>query len=300
MAMRKYLIALILVALLIAPAFAAEFTLTGYQEFNVFDVEKIYYTGVTDVSFDQSEEDKAITLIHFKVPQDSVVTYTIYYGVGNTASGSATNVWNISYWPAHTTTSTIVFDGQTKSYSYFDTNPDWDYYLSGYARRDTGNTTGLIVYSAGYGGFDNDLAVFKEVPNLASNLIYRVDLHCNTPFDVDISYGSKADVAASVSKTIFDIGNDWLDYALQIGGTILEVAQTAFKWIKFFFIDHLDMTVALYLAGSLAFSARACGGNPIKMLRQFFKDQKGLYTTILDLWKTLVELIASFRGIFRI
>jgi hypothetical protein len=163
---------LVLAGVIVSPVAAASYTLTGYQEFNVLDVQKDEYTNVQSVTFDKSAEDKAITLIHFKVPQDHQVDFTIYYGTGATVTGSASNVWDVSIFPATTTTSSITFDGVTKSYSYFDTNPSWDYYLSGYARNNEDNTTGLIVYSAGYGSFDNDLAVFKAVPNLGTNLIY--------------------------------------------------------------------------------------------------------------------------------
>lgn len=291
---------LALVALLAMPVIAADYTLTGYQELNVLDVEKLYYTGETDVSFDQSADDKAITLIHFKVPQDHTITYTLYYGTGSSVSGYATNIADYSLWPTTTTTSTISLDGVSKSYSYFDTNPEYDYYLSGYARTHAGNQTGLIVYSAGYGSLDNDLAVFKEVPNLETNLIYRVDLHCDIPFDADISYGSKQEVAKSVSKDILQVINEWVDLALQMAETIAGVITSGFRWLKFFFIDNLGMTVSLYIAGSLVIAARTSRGNPIRVLRQFIKDQKGLYTFIIEMWAKIVEILSNIRGIFRI
>ena len=298
-AMRLFAV-LALLALLAMPVIAADYTLTGYQELNVLDVEKLYYTGETDVSFDQSADDKAITLIHFKVPQDHTITYTLYYGTGSSVSGYATNIADYSLWPTTTTTSTISLDGVSKSYSYFDTNPEYDYYLSGYARTHAGNQTGLIVYSAGYGSLDNDLAVFKEVPNLETNLIYRVDLHCDTPFDADISYGSKQEVAKSVSKDILQVINEWVDLAMQMAETIAGVITSGFRWLKFFFIDNLGMTVSLYIAGSLAIAARTSRGNPIRVLKQFFKDQKALFTFIIEMWGRIVELLANIRGIFRI
>lgn len=290
---------LILAGVFVSPVLATSYTLTGYQEFNVLDVQKDEFTNVQSITFDKSAEDKAITLIHFKVPQDHQVDFTIYYGTGTTVTGSATNVWNISFIPVTTTTSTITFDGVTKSYSYFDTNPSWDYYLSGYARNNEDNTTGLIVYNAGYGSFDNELAVFKSVPNLGTNLIYRVDLSSDIPFDVDISYGSKSQVAQSVSKDIIGVAGDWVSFALAIAGSVLAAVLMIFGLLKFFFIDNLLLVVALWISVSMAYSATT-SRDIFSFYKKFFKLQRSLLDFIVGLWNTVVQIISSFRGIFRI
>lgn len=289
---------LVLLGIIVSPVFAAEYTLTGYQEFNVFDVQKDMFDNVRNITFDQSNNDKAITLIHFKAPMDHTVDFTIWYGAGNSASGSAATAWNTSLLPLHTTTSTIIFDGVTKEYSYLDTNPEFDYFLSGYAKS-SDNATGIIVYNAGYGGFDNDLAVFKVVPNIAGNLIYRVDLSSDVEFDVDITYGTTADVASSVSKNILDIAWDWMNFAIDIGATVLGLAQSTFYWLKFIFVDNILITVALYFSVSMAYSAIS-SRNIFQFYRRFFKDQKAFFEFILGLWKTLIDIISSFRGIFRL
>lgn len=115
------LLAVLLVAgMIVSPVCAADYTLTGFQEFNVLDVKKDMFDNVRNLSFDKSTEDQAITLIHFKVPQDHTVNFTIWYGAMNSVSGSASVVGNFSVWPLHTSTSMIIFDGVEKSYSYLD------------------------------------------------------------------------------------------------------------------------------------------------------------------------------------
>jgi hypothetical protein len=296
---KPFLFAVLLVlGMIVSPVCAAEYTLTGYQEFNVFDVQKEYFTNIQNLTFDRSADDQAITLIHFKVPQDQTVSYTLYYGAANTASGTASCAWNLSLLPLQITTSTIVFNGETKEYSYLDTNPEFDYYMSGYARSST-NETGIIVYNAGYGSFDNDLAIFKPVPNIAGNLLYRVDLSSPYPFDVDISYGTSADVATSVSKSILDIAWDWMNYAISIASFVFGFVVALFYWLKFFFVDNLVMTVSLYLAISMAYTACTCK-NVFQFFGKFFQNQKALFDFILSLWRALIEIISSFRAIFRI
>jgi hypothetical protein len=295
---KAILLAVVLVLGMIVSPVCAEsaYTLTGYQEFNVFDVQKDLFSNVYNLTFDKSQQDKAITLIHFKVPQEHAVSFTLYYGSGNTASGSASNVWNISIIPPHSTTSTIVFNGETKQYSYVDTNPDYDYYLSGYARDNT-NQTGLIVYNAGYGGFDNDLAIFKPVSNPAVNLIYKVVLSCDAPFDVDISYGSKGDVADSVSKTAFQTGNDWLNFGLMVGGSILGFVSAAFAWIKFIYMGNLLLVIALWFSVSMAYSATT-SKDIWGFYKKFFGLQRSFFTFMFLIWQTVVSIIAQMIQAF--
>lgn len=283
---------LLCLGMIIPPVCAASYTLTGYMEYNIFDVQKEYHTNVQSLVFDKSAEDQAITLVHFKCPQDHQIDFTIYYGIGSTVSGSVSNVNNWSWIPPTTTTSTISFDGVNKSYSYFDTNPSWDYYLSGYARDNEANTTGLIVYNAGYGSFDNDLAVYKAVPNIASNLIYRVDLSSDTVFDVDISYGTKSDVAASVSKTPLDVAGEWLSFAMAVSASVMGFILSVIWILKFFFIDHLLLVIALWLGVSMAYSAISTR-DIFQFYKKFFRFQRALLDFIVGLWDLLVRVVGT-------
>ena len=294
----KVLCLLVVVGFVALPASATTYTFTGYQEFNVFDVQKDEYNDVTSVSFDKSADGKAITLIHFKVPMDHTVSFTVYYGTGSTVSGSAATAWNTSLLPLQTTTSTITFDGVTKEYSFLDTNPEFDYFLSGYATS-SDNETGLIVYNAGYGSYDNDLAVFKAISNPAANLIYRVDMSSDTKFDCDISYGSQADVASSVSKDIFGVAAEWIAYALSLAGVVLGFLVMLFEIIKFFFIDNLWLTIALYFSVSMAYAAIS-SRDIFGFYRKFIGFQRAMIAFMVELWNYFVAILSSFRGIFRI
>jgi hypothetical protein len=298
---------LIVAGMIVSPVCAASYTLTGFQEINVFDVQKDTFDNVRNITFDRSNDDKAITLIHFKAPMDHTVDFTIWYGAGNSVSGSAATAWNTSLLPLHTTTSTITFDGVTKEYSYLDTNPEFDYFLSGYAKDNEANTTGLIVYNAGYGSFDNELAVYKAVPNIAANLIYKVEITCDVEFDADVSYGTASEVAKSVSKNIVDIGWEWINLAITLGASVLAflVGDPAFSggvywWLKFFFIDNLLLVIVMYFSVTMAYSAMTSRGNVFKFYKNFIKYQKGLFQFIISLWESFVNILATFRGIFRL
>jgi hypothetical protein len=50
----------------------------------------------------------------------------------------------------------------------------------------------------------------------------------------------------------------------------------------------------------MVFAAREARGNIAKFLRTWFSDQQKLFRFIIDMWTMLINLIASFRGIFRL
>ena len=289
--------------LLICPA-SATYTITGdipgIPILN--EAVKDEYVQVMAINYSAIEVGHAINLIHFKVPSGSYVNFTLFYGTGSVVSGSAENhiVSITPYLVTPTTQAHIDLNGINSDYTYWDTNPWWDYNLAGYARDDNTNTTGFIAYHAGYGTYDDTLAVFMPVNNIGSNLIYAVTLTGTEPFDCDISHAEYASVSQGVSKTAWEAAGDWLQFGLEILSFIYGMIQSMFYWLKFFFVDHLVMTIALYLTLTMAFAARAARGNIAKFLRAWFKDQVALVKFILEMWRFLMETIGTVRGWFRI
>jgi len=296
MTMRKYLFVLIIIALLVSPVFA-KIVITAEPIGG--NLKYVGSSGVTSYSYDTTEEGRAIQRIMMDVPTGTTVNFVLTYGNGSTVSG-ALHYFNDGFFQQ---TSDINLGGETSSYTYVGLQEIGRFYVSGYAKNETdpgvfGNS-GFVLFgsTAGASLINNDY-VFYEVAG--DPVIYKLSVTSTDPITVGVYTNPREEVAAAVSKSVFDIAGEWVDFALSLGDTILNVAISAFKWIKFFFIDHLEMTVALYLAATLAFAARTCRGNPIKMGRQFVKDQQNLFEFILGLWGKLIEIIASFRGIFRI
>ena len=292
----KPLLALFLVLLvLFQPVAAAAYTMTG-TILTTTDVKKDEWTNVQSLTYDATGEGHAITLIHFKVYRGSYVNFTIYYGSSSSVTGSAQSYISeglplINYgW----TTSTINFNSDSSTYTYFDTNPEFDYNLAGYAKDDT-NQTGFIVYHAGYGSFDDELAVFMPVSNLPSNLISKIEITGSQPFDIDITHGEYTAVASAASKGAIETALEWLNLIVQIGTFVYDIVYTTFIWFKFFFIDNIVMIVALYLTGTLAFAARNGRGRPDKILRSWFRDQAALYNFMFKIIEWIVTIINMVR-----
>jgi hypothetical protein len=220
--------------------------------------------------------------------------------VVGSAENHLTGVGLCSGWiPCPVTESTIIFNGVSKSYSYGDVQPLFDFDIAGYGVDNDNEATGFLVYDGGFGGYDNDLAVFFPVSDIGTNLIYRVDASGPQTFSLYINHGLAEDVAGVVKTGIVETVNDWIQLAIGIAFLVKDLVWGLLEWVKFFFIDNLLMTVSLYLAISMAYSA-GTSKNIFEFLGKFFNDQRKLFEFILGLWKTLIEIISSFRGIFRI
>jgi hypothetical protein len=298
------LLALLIIAgMIVSPVSAGKYTLTNMP---LYDKTNVDYKGVYNMSHDATKDGMKIALMQFTIPTESRVDFTIYYGNGSSVSGYSENHKIVDAWLVSQTVATVSLDGTSKEYTYIDTQPFYDFNLAGYAvERDTldfTNTTapaGFLVYSLNYGALDNDLAVFYEVDNPAINTIYRIDASCTKPFDMFVTMGSPEDVAGGVSKGPIDEVWAWLNYALGIASFVFGFVTGLFGWIKFFFIDNLVMTVSLYLAITMAYAA-ATSKNIFMFYRKFFSDQRKLFEFIFGLWRVLIEIVSSFRGIFRI
>jgi hypothetical protein len=276
----------------------------------LYNKTNVDYKGVYNMSHDAAKDGLRIALIQFTIPTESRVDFTIYYGNDSSVSGYSENHKIIDAWLVSQTVSTVSLDGTSKEYTYIDTQPFYDFNFAGYARAadslDLLNTTapgGFLVYSLNYGSLDNDLAVFYEVDQPTLDTIYRIDASCDKPFDMFVTMGSPADVSkgAGVNPILAAIneGSKWVNYALTLGSFLFGMLLGLFGWLKFFFIDNLLMVVALYLSITMAYAA-ATSRNIFQFFQRFFRYQRSLFEFMIGLWRVLVEIVSSFRGIFRI
>jgi hypothetical protein len=253
--------------------------------------------------YDGSTDGDAIYRVQFSVPRDSYVNFTLYYGTASSVTGSASSIptggLNILE-----TTSTVELDGVSKSYTFFDTDPLYDYDITGYATNGT-DFVGFAVYSRDYGApvLGNDLIVGYIVPDITHNLIYKIEFSSPRPFSLTYTSAKKEDIVKRITvgteTGLLDEIKKIVDLAWMIWEVLYTVVTELFYFIKFFFWDNLGMTVALYLSISMAYAANT-SKDVFKFFGKFLNDQKKMFEFMLSLWTTLVTIIATFRGIFRI
>ncbi len=295
--MKKLFFLLILLALLAVPASAANYTLTNYP---LYEKTNTNFLSVQNVSFDARELNQRIALIQFTIPSGYTVNFTLFYGSDSVVSGYAKNQITAVF-PFLTTTASVALGGDVHHYTYIDTQPYYDFNLAGYAKDSTVDPqiTGFLVYSLNYGALDNDLAAFYPVGNIGANTIYRIDAFCPSSFDMFITTGSPQDVSEGASKGVLDVAREWIDLAIGMGVFVYDFVVSLFYWLKFFFVDNLVLTVALYLTVSMAYAANSAR-DIFDFYKRFFRFQRTFFEFILGLWNILVAIISAFRGIFRI
>lgn len=300
---------MVLMSAIVAPAMAADYNTVAVLPFLMSDRTTQDYLAVTGVSHDASTAGKKIALVQVSLPRESTISFTLYYGNGSTVSGWMTAR---AVGLAGTQTETIVsIAGDTKSYTFLDTQPVYDVNLIGYATKSewydvinlTAHDSGFLVYSIDYGKYDNNLAAFYKVDSPAQNTIYKITMTGTRPFSAFVTTANAKDVADQAGEPILKAAYrkmlEWLGFAIQIGTLVFELGTTAFYWLKFFFWDNIILTIALYigLTGAIAMNKSK---DVFQAIGKFFKYQKMLFEFILSMWQRIIDLIATFRGIFRI
>jgi len=251
-----------------------------------------------NLSYDMSAEGKGITRITFDAPTDTRIDFTLFYGNGSSVDGYF-SYNNIGFMTQRTE---VSIGGVTSGYDFYGYKEIGRIEIVGYARNWTTTTEydkGFVVYDSVFGISEGKAIAFYKEDGLSDGVVYAFIFASDRPVDVTVYTNTRDAVAGNVSKNIFDTIDEWVNFALSVGYFVFALVSGLFQWLKFFFIDNLLMTISLYLAITMAYAA-CTSKNIFLFFRKFFNDQRKLFEFILGLWKTLIEILSAFRGIFRI
>lgn len=254
---------------------------------------------VTSAVVDVSPDGDAVQRISVDVPTGTTVNFTLYYGSGSTVSG----------WMTYNNTgsflqySEVAIDSDVHGYEYVGIQEIGRIDIVGYARNwtsDTEYTTGFIVYDSVFGISERKAMAYYPVSSVSDNVIYKFEITSNNPVAVAYYTNTRANVGKAAVNTPLQAVNEWVTFAISIGGALLGFVIGVFGLIKFFFIDNLLLIIALWISVTMAYSAITSGGNVFKFYTKFFKYQRTLLEFMVQLWNYLIQIISAFRGIFRI
>lgn len=303
-------VVLCILLLLVAPV-AARIDVTGPQKNDI--THTVYGEQTTTFDF-IADPDERIAAISYGLPLDTRVDFTITYGTGSTVTGYMEYT---PYLVALQSRSTVSLGGDTRTETFVDAQAAGysliqHVQISGHAinSSDSPPHPGFALYAQGYGLWSDEI-VFYPVDDLQQNLMTRIQFTSNAPVDVAVALMPESVLSEHVSKSISQniadsLGEasgtvrEWLDIGLSVISILKDFVISTIYWLKFFFVDNLLMTVALYISITMAFAARASRGNIAKFLRTWFKDQVGLFKFIISLWQSLADLIGTVRGWFRL
>lgn len=301
-----FLALLIVLGMIVSPACAfcigSFCSITTFEQIDaIINANVVTENNQLDYTYDASADGDAIYRVQFTVPRDAYVNFTIYYGTSSSVTGSAQSTPTGGLNPIETT-SYVELDGVTKSYTFWDSDPFYDYDIAGYASNGS-DIVGLAVYSKDYNSawLGNDLIVGKLIDDMPHNLIYKIHFTGNKPFSLTytsapykniadrLSVGTATGILSELAK-LFELA--WLLWV-----TLYDILFQTFFWLKFFFWDNLLLVIALYIGitGAVAFNQSK---DVFAAIKKFFNYQKSIFTFILGIWETLINLISSFRRIF--
>ena len=261
-----------------------------------------------------STPDQAISVVEYDLPLNTTVNFTVYYGIGKSMSGY------MVYRPSEPgilidySISEISLGGMTRGETFEDLTA-LGYSLvnhvqfSSYGFDTITNETGFTLYAQGFGLWSEEI-VFAAVPNIESNMITSIEINATKPIQISIETSDRSVLATTLRTSatgyvaallggVTDRILGWIDLAYTVGETLWYVVTETFYWAKFFLWDNLLLTVALWIAltGAMAFGKTR---DIFKALKTFFHYQRVLFEFVLGTWQRLIDLIATFRGIFRI
>jgi hypothetical protein len=283
---------MMVVTILVAPAMAIQITAEP------LNVESTTTHKTTSLTYDGSSLGLGIQRIGIDTPTGGHVDFTITYGNGDTVVGSV-DYSNDGFFQQN---SQIVLGGETSDYHYVGLEEIGRFYVGGYAINETPAppVSGLVMYGSSFGlsTITSDF-VFYPTTLGSDGVMYKIELASNLPVDVVIMTNPRGEVAVAKSKGLLEVINDWVLLAIKFAGTLYDLAVQTFYWLKFFFWDNLILTLALYIAltGAIAFNQSK---NVFAAIKKFFQYQRGIFNFIISMWEALINLISSFRGIFRL
>lgn len=291
------------VMVIVSPVCAAtSIVTTGYFP----DAEKEFeQEGLTDFTYTVNSS-MAISNVQFRAPKGTSLNYTITYGAGNTLSGY------ISYLPGDVDVfglgegvTTINIGSSTASREFVDTGLLRKWEIVGYAREQDDNgtviSTGYAVYDVSLGlgnvGFQSGFIAYEPVVSLQP--IESISFTSNQPVWMFIGTADRSQIQTGISKTATETLNEWVQFAIGMAASVLGFVTMLLGLIKFFFIDNLLLIIALWISVTMAVSATQ-SRDIFQFYHKFFRYQRTLLDFIVQLWNYLIQIISSFRGIFRI
>lgn len=301
MAIKKATILILLAVLLVGGMIVSPVCALGYEitaeplggQINALQGQ------VTSAVVDVSPDGDAVQRISVDVPTGTTVNFTLYYGSGSTVSG----------WMTYNNTgsflqySEVALESDVHGYEYVGIQEIGRIDIVGYARNwtsDTEYTTGFIVYDSVFGISERKAMAYYPVSSVSDNVIYKFEITSNNPVAVAYYTNTRTNVGKAAVNTPLQAVNEWVTFAISIGGALFGFVIGLFGLIKFFFIDNLLLIIALWISVTMAYSAITSGGNVFRFYTKFFRYQRALLDFMVQLWNTLIQIISSFRGIFRI
>ena len=228
--------------------------------------------------------DKAVWGIDFDAPYGSTGDITLTLEDGSVVEGS----W--SYTGIMPTTADLELDGKTSAYSYFIPIPTplrvslWNGDNSTYGRE----------IKLGYG---QNALIWNNVLTTSIKNSPTVGYTIVSSHQVTVARELKdRDTARKQLSAGDPYEGSILDMLFEQMDTIMSIFFGAAYWIKFLFVDHITLTIALYLTGSMAYAINT-SRDIFAFYKTWFRQQKAMFEFIVNIASLTVSLVAQIGGL---
>ena len=258
MMMKKLILLLAVLCMLILPAMA-------------------YTTSYT------APADQAIWGIDFDAPYGSTGDVTLILEDGSEIEGS----W--SYTGALPITAELDLEGETSTYNYFVPIP--------------------FPLKIGIWNGDNSTYGREIKLGYGQTKAWNKVLTTSIPNSPTVGYTIDSSQAVTVKRELIDRGEaqarlssgdpfkgSILDILWNQANTMMAIFFGAAWWLKFLFVDHISLTVSLYLTGSMAYAMNTCR-NIFIFYRVWFRQQRAMFEFIVGMASATISIAQNIGGL---
>ena len=280
---------LILFALLISPASAANYIITGNPQWG----EQVIEGEVQTFTADTSPYNMSISQIEWDYPLNTNINFTLWYGSGKTVAGYI-YYYDQGLFYSYTD---IGLGNQNYAYTYGDLYRGRAT-LSNYARDEDQDPVqfGLLLHDSNFGSWNplssNSQAVFYPLNDTANNLIYKFHFIANRPVTIKYWAEDTDELKEASSKTTLERLYEAIGKFTSILGKVWEFFGSMFFWAKFILVDNVVLTVANIIMGGLAYAAMT--SNSIwQFWSKFIRIIISLVNFAVNLFHSLVSIVTN-------
>ena len=283
---KLFFILLIISALLIPGAMAAGNFTNADTWLEGQENEIAYFSSQTDVYFDLTGEQKAVTLITIDDITPGRIDFTLTMGSDEIHTGYINYTRDL-----FTADFSIGLDGNTKDWSALD-NFLAKAYISTYATNQDTNTDGILLYESWLTNLANlQNYVFSPDPYISNFPITKIEIHSENPIKTTVAYASIVYVKENIEEGTGSANYlTWVYKLIDFVSQAFGVIPTLLYAFYFIFISHFFEIIILYeivIASYTAYHSR----DIISFLKKFSKAN----INFLDFWMGFVD---TMIGIF--
>ena len=238
--------------------------------------------------------EKAVTAFSFDCAVGTHGSFILYFKDGNTMTGSFYNEPDTVLWAVSASKGYVEIDGESDTRTNV---PADNLKVNVIANPRYLNTTQKLTITGGQ--IDNAPSIQKSVDGFNSPMM-SYSIVTDVPIEApQTDMASLAEVTQNLeANDELNVGgvNDLIGLLTAYTSTVVTIFLSLIYWLKFLFVDHLIITVVLYLTGTMAVAANT-SRDIFKFFKTWFKQQVALFNFISNAFATTFQIVTQVAAV---